>query len=277
MPLVSQPARSEGHLASIYKEGELDRALVEREFRATGSDGKLYKHLRYGLDAILSVGYRVSSKRGTAFRKWASGVLKDYLVQGFALNEARLKDDPTTLRQLAAKVRALRADEMNVYLGVREIFKFGASDYDPKSEITRRFYTRLQDKFIYAVTGKPAAQIVYERADAAEPNMGLQTMKGTHPTLADAQIGKNYLKEDELYSLHILCEQFLLFAELRFARGVGLTMQEMDRKFDELLQVQGVPIFKQYESYVKDKALEHAGRELELYNAVRKPSKALKG
>ena len=254
------------HLGNIFREGELDQAATTRKFRGVSKNGREINLLHYSLDAILSVGYRVSTKRGTAFRKWATGVLKNYLVQGFALNEARLKDDPKALRELAARVRALRADEMNVYLGVRDTFKFGASDYDAKSDITRRFYARLQDKFIYAVTGKTAAQIVLERADAGEPNMGLQSMKGTQPTLSDAQIGKNYLSESELYNLHIICEQFLLFAELRFARGMGLTMKEMDEKFDDLLEVQGVPIFKQYESYVKNKAIAHARRELELFN-----------
>lgn len=250
-----------GHLASIYKESELDRTSVEREFRAIGSDGKLYKHLQYGLDAILSVGYRVSSRRGTAFRKWASGVLKDYLVQGFALNEARLKDDPHALRELAARVRAIRSDEKNIYRGVRDTFAFGSSDYDSQSEDARRFFTRLQDKFLYAITGRTAAQVILDRADADQHNMGLQAIKGQKPTSSDIHVGKNYLNESELYSLHILCEQFLLFVELRAMRGAGLTMIEMGEKFDDLLAVQEVPIFRDYDDYLKGRAKAHAERE----------------
>lgn len=260
-----------GHLTNIFKEGELDERSVAREFRATGSDGKLYRHLAYSLDAILSVGYRVSSKRATAFRQWATGVLKNYIVQGFALDERRLKDDPKALRELAAKVRALRADEKNIYQGVRDAFALGSVDYDKGAPEVRSFYARLQDRFLHAVTGKTAAEIKLDRADHRKPAMGLSSMKGELPERADADTGKNYLYEDELYSLHILCEQFLLFVESKAIRGQALTMSEMAAKFEDLLQVQGHAVFPEYKEYLAQKAKSHAQREFDLWRERVRP------
>jgi DNA-binding Lrp family transcriptional regulator len=147
------------HLKNIFREGELDEAAVTRKFRATGKDGKVYNYLHYNLGAILSVGYRVSSKRATAFRQFATGILKDYLVQGFAINEARLKDDPHALRELAAKVRELRSNEANIYKSVRDVFAFASSDYSKEAPDVGRFFAKLQDKFTYAVTGQRSSDI----------------------------------------------------------------------------------------------------------------------
>lgn len=263
-----------GHLTNIFKEGELDEKSVAREFRATGTDGKLYRHLAYSLDAILSVGYRVSSKRATAFRQWATQTLKDYIVQGFALDEQRLRDDPQALRDLAAKVRGLRADEKNIYHGVREVFAIGSSDYDKDDPKVRSFYAKLQDKFLHAVTGMTASEIKLERADHNKPAMGLTAMKGDYPTRFDVGTGKNYLGEDELYALHILCEQFLLFVESKAIRGQKMTMAELAAKFDDLLRFQGHSVFTEYKDYLKDKANAHAQREYDAwYERTRKLSK----
>lgn len=254
-----------GHLKNIFQEGELDESSVARRFRAPGKDGKIYNILHYSLDAVLSVGYRVSSKRATEFRKWATQTLKDYIVQGFALNEQRLRDDPTALRELAAKVRALRADEKNIYSAVRDVFAFGSVDYDASSQAAKSFFARLQDKFTYAITGQESAEILLERADHTLDNMGLKTMANDRPTRADATVAKNYLEGDELYALHILCEQFMLFVESRSLRGQELTMAEMASKFDDLIRVQGHPVFSNYKTYLAEKAKKHALRELELY------------
>ena len=253
------------HLKNVFREGELDEGSVARKFRATGKDGKVYNYLHYSLDAILSVGYRVSSKRATAFRQWATQTLKDYIVQGFALDEQRLKDDPRALRELAARVRALRADEQNIYQGVRDVFAFGSSDYDKESPLVRSFYAKLQDKFLYAVTGKTSAEIKLERANHKMPSMGLTAMKGELPERADADIGKNYLHEDELYGLHILCEQFLLFVESKAIRGHKMTMAELSSKFDELLRFQGHAVFSEYREYLVQKAKSHAQKEFDLW------------
>lgn len=253
------------HLRNIFKEGELDEASVARKFRITAKDGKNYSVLHYNLDVVLSVGYRVSSKQATKFRQWATDTLKKYILQGYAINERRLEEDPTALKRLAAEVRALRTKEKNIYQAVRDCFKLSSADYDPQSPHTRSFYAKLQDKFTYAITGETSAQIVLSRADGMKDFMGLTSTTSGRPTKKDAVVGKNYLNSDELYALHILCEQFLLFAESKAIRGQPLTMQEMDEKFDQLLEVQGYPVFSEYGAYLKQAALQHAERELEVF------------
>jgi hypothetical protein len=253
------------HLKNIFRDGELDETAVARRIRARGKDGKEYSLLHYSLDAILSVGYRVSSKRATAFRQWATRTLKAFIEQGFALDEQRLRDDPHALRELAARVRALRAGEQNVYQGVRDVFAFGSVDYDKDSPVVRSFYAKLQDKFLFAVTGKTAAEIKLERADHRKPAMGLTAIRGDVPERSDAEIGKNYLMEDELYSLHILCEQFLLFVESKAIRGQQMTMRQLAQKFDELLEFQGHAVFSEYREYLVQKAKSHAQREFDLW------------
>ena len=254
-----------GHLKTIFREGELDENSVARKFRARAKDGKLYNILHYSLDAILSVGYRVSSKRATAFRQWATRTLKDYIVQGFAINEARLKDDPHALRELAAKVRALRSDEINVYKTVRDVFAFASSNYSKDAPDVGLFFAKLQDKFTYAVTGQLSSQILLERANHLLRDVGLTSMSGSRPSHADVQKAKNYLDKDELYQLHLLCEQFLLFVETAALRGRHLTMQELSLKFDEMLRLIGVPVFTEYRDALADRARRHAIKELELY------------
>lgn len=269
------------HLKNIYREGELDEAATARKLRGVGKNGKEYNLLHYSLDAVLSVGYRVSSKRATAFRQWATNTLKDYIVQGFALDEQRLRDDPSALRELAAKVRALRSDEKNIYGAVRDVFAFGSSDYQANSQEAKTFFGRLQDKFTYAITGQESAEILLERANHLHENMGLKTMAHDRPTVADATTAKNYLESDELYALHILCEQFLLFVESRSLRGQKLTMTEMASKFDELIRVQGHPVFSNYKAYIAQKAKNHALKELERYRdrmlSNASAAKAIKG
>lgn len=249
------------HIKNILAENELEESSVVGKFPTTGSDGKTYQVLHYNLDMILSVGYRVSSPKATQFRKWATQTLKSYIVDGFAINEGRLRDDPRALRHLAAKIRELRADEKNIYASVRECFKESATDYDPGSPTSRSFYAKLQDKFLYAITGSTAAQIIIDRADHKQPNMGLQNFEGNLPKVDEAKIGKNYLDKDELYTLHILCEQFLLFAESRAIRGKTLTMSQLAEKLDELLRVNDYPVFPGYKDYLRDRATRHAQAE----------------
>jgi hypothetical protein len=256
------------HLRNIFRDGELDETAVARKFRATGKDGKNYNYLHYNLDAVLSVGYRVSSKKATEFRRWATQTLREYITQGFAINEARLKDDPHALRELAAKVRALRSDEANIYKGVRDVFAFASSDYSKDAPDIGRFFALLQDKFTYAVTGQRSSQILLQRANHLIRDMGLQTMSGSRPSHADVRVAKNYLFEDELYKLHMLCEHFLLFVESAALRGMKLTMRELLQKFDDLAGVIGHPVFTDYQDALAERARRHAIRELELYQEL---------
>ena len=159
----------------------------------------------------------------------------------------------------------LRTKEKNIYQAVRDCFMISSSDYDAKAPQTRSFYSKLQDKFLYAITGQTASQVVINRADGLKDFMGLTSTKSGRPTKSDATVGKNYLDPDELYALHLLCEQFLLFAESKAIRGHVLTMKELDEKFDELLKVQGYDVFSEYRSYLKDAAMKHAEQELDRY------------
>lgn len=249
------------HIQNIVAEGELSEAAVCAKFAQAGPDGKIYEVAHYNLDMILSVGYRVSGPKATRFRQWATATLRSYIVDGYALNERRLKDAPKALAALAAKVRELRSDERNIYASVRDCFKEGSSDYDAQSPACRSFYARLQDKFHFAVTGKTASEIILDRAKHTEPNMGIQAFEGNRPTIDEAKIGKNYLDGEELYRLHILCEQFLLFVESAALRGRQLTMGQLEAKFDALMTMSDYPVFPGYKDYLRDRAVKHAQAE----------------
>lgn len=204
------------HLKNIFAVGELEEKATTEEFSVVRREGgrfveRTIKH--YNLDAILSVGYRVNAKNAIAFRQWATQTLKTYLEQGYVINEKALRESPEKLNKLAAAVRALRSEEKQVYAKVRECFKICSSDYDPNSKTVRSFYALLQDKFHHAVTGMTSTKLILDRADHKAESMGMQTIRGDFPTLEEAKTGKNYLNSDELYRLHLLSEQFMLYAE----------------------------------------------------------------
>lgn len=256
------------HIQTLYASGELDRSATIRKFRIVRleSGRQVSREIEhYNLDVILTVGYRTNGDQASAFRKWANGILKSYLIKGYALNEERLKSDPSALRDLAAQVRALRSEEITIYQAVRDCFKLAATDYDKDALAVRSFYAALQDKFLFAITGLTASELILKRADFAKPNMGVTAPKGRFPTLAEVKVGKNYLNKDELYVLHILCEQFLLYAESKALRGQSMTMAELAAKLDQLLSTNDYPVFAGYagRDYLKDRAMEHATRELE--------------
>lgn len=258
------------HISQIYQEGELERTATLRKFRTVQMEGtrQVWRTLDcYNLDMILSVGYRVSSAKATAFRQWATNVLRSYLVEGYALNEAVLLHRQERLEALAAKVRALRADERTVYQKVRDCFAMMAVDYDPNSEESRRFFATIQNKFLYAVTRQVASEIILDRADGNKANMGLNCISGHYPKYSDTMIAKNYLASDELYILHIISEQFLLFAQSAAMRGKKLTMRELSEKFDALLATSEYPVFPGYKEALRVRAMDHAKRELARYQA----------
>lgn len=252
------------HIRKIYETGELEPEATSANhalLRLEGGRQVSREVEHYNLDMILSVGYRVSSVKATEFRKWATQTLRRYITDGFALNESRLQSDPNALRELAAKVRALRSEEKTIYQAVRDCFMIAATDYDKTSPKVRSFYAKLQDKFLYAITQKTASELILERADAAKHNMGVQSTKGLVPTKQETTVGKNYLESDELYVLHILCEQFLLYAESRAIRGHSMTMDELSTKLDSLLATNDYPVFSGYRDYLKKAAADHAEKE----------------
>jgi hypothetical protein len=267
---VNVPAVSK-HIANIFDSGELDpQATVSKMeiVRLEGGRNVSRDVDHYNLDVILSVGYRVSSTKATAFRKWATQTLRRYITDGFALNESRLRSDPNALRDLAAQVRALRSEERTIYEAVRDCYKVASIDYDKDSPKVRSFYAKLQDKFLFAITGKTASELILERADAGKHNMGLTSTKGSVPVKADTVVGKNYLGRDEIYVLHILCEQFLLYAESRAIRGKSMTMDDLAHKLDELLKTNDYAVFEGYRDYLKDRAMEHAAAEWDRFQKM---------
>ncbi len=259
-------SRISRHITAIFAEGELPQEGNLRKTQITS----FKPTMAYSLDVVISVGYRTDSKVATKFRQWATQVLRTYLDQGYVINEKQLRESPEKLNKLAAEVRMLRAAEKQVYAKVRECFKISSSDYDPASREVRSFYALLQDKFHHAVTKMTSSKLVMDRADHKDKNMGLHTMKGENPTLIDAQTGKNYLSPDELYRLHLLSEQFLLYAESTALAGRKMTMASLHKQLDRLLVLNDYPVFDGYQDYIKDEAMRHAKMELGLYKKRRK-------
>lgn len=255
------------HLKNIFADGELDENSNVQKMHITGG---FKPTTYYSLDVAISVGYRVNSRVATKFRQKATQILKAYLDQGYVINEKALRDSPDKLNKLAAEIRALRSAEKQVYAKVRECFKLSSSDYDPSSQEVRTFYALLQDKFHHAVTGMTSSKLILDRADHLDENMGLQSMKGERPTLEDAQTGKNFLQESELYRLHLLSEQFLLYAESTALAGRKMTMKSLHGQLDRLLTLNNYPVFDGYKDYIKNEAMKHAKIELGLYKKRKK-------
>lgn len=250
------------HLKNIFSEGELSEESNTRNIGIARST----KPVRvYSLDTVISVGYRVNSRSATRFRQWATQTLKAYIEQGYVLNEVALRESPEKLNRLAAEIRALRSEEKQIYAKVRECFKIGSSDYDPSSNEVKRFYALLQDKFHHAVTGQTSSKIIMDRADHRVDNMGLQSFDGKQPTLAEAKVGKNYLDEEELYRLHLLSEQFLLYAESTALQGRKMTMESLHKQLDRLLSLNDYPVFDGWKDFLRDDAIRHAKIEHGLY------------
>lgn len=258
------------HLKNIFKDDELDQKAVTEEYSVTALDGKNYNTKHYNLDAIIAVGYRVNSKKATQFRKWATQVLHTYIQDGYVVNEALLRDDPEKLNQLAAKIRELRANEKNVFAQVRECFKISASDYEPSSKEVQTFYALLQDKFHHAVTKMTSSKLIMDRASHKEDNMGLVSFKDLWPSKQEAQTGKNYLTENELYRMYLLSEQFLLFAESSALMGKNLTMKDLHEQLDKLLDLNGYPVFNGYTDYIRSHAMRHVETEYNRFRDIKK-------
>lgn len=180
---VGVPAISK-HLKNIFEEGELEEDSVISKMETTATDGKNYLITYYNLDAIISVGYRVNSQKATRFRQWATSVLREYMIKGFAMDDNRLKQGENLLekdyfRELLERVRSIRASERRIWLQITDIFAEISIDYDPQSTLTKQFYADVQNKFHYAITGQTAAEIIYTKADHTKDNMGLTTWKNS--------------------------------------------------------------------------------------------------
>ena len=228
------------HIRNIFKEGEFQKESVWAKFAYTAADGKTYDVDYYNLDVIISVGYRVKSKRDTQFRIWATGILKEYMRKGFALDDERLKNlgGGGYFKELLERIRDIRASEKVFYRQVLEIYATSI-DYDPKAEISVQFFKKVQNKIHYAIHGQTAAEVIYNRADAEKEFMGLTTFAGNQPTLREATIAKNYLNEKELRTMGQLVSGYLDFAERQAEREQPMTMQDWANHLDRILTMSG--------------------------------------
>lgn len=255
------------HLRGIFDDGELDERGNLQKTQIAGSAKPV---TFYSMDAIISVGYRVNSKAATKFRQWATGTIKAFVEQGYVINEKVLRDSPEKLNKLAAQLRALRSEEKQVYAKVRECFKISASDYQPGSAMMKKFYALLQDKFYHAVTGLESSKLILDRVNHRDDHMGVRTFSGAEPTLGEATTAKNLLDKEELYRLHILSEQFLLYAEATALAGRRMTMASLHRQLDRLLELNDYPIFESWKVFLKEEAERHARLEHTLYKKRKK-------
>jgi hypothetical protein len=223
----------------VLADGEVDPATTNSELRVQLEGVRtVHRDVKvYNLDMILAVGYRVTTPRAVQFRQWATSVLKEYLVKGFALQDERLKDPAAAdyFDELLARIREIRASEKRFYQKVREIFKTTSADYASTSQTAKTFFATIQNKLIYAVTGQTAGELVLKRADPSSPNMGLTTWKGAQVRKADAAISKNYLTEVEVAELNRLTTMFLDFAEDRARRRQPTLMAEWVAQADRFL------------------------------------------
>ena len=227
------------HLKNIFLEQELDESSVIRNFRITANDGKNYATKHYHLDAILAVGYRVRSDRGTQFRKWATERLREYLVKGFTMDDERLKQGGGRARyfeELLQRIRDIRSSERIFYQKVTDIYATSI-DYKVDAELTQNFFATVQNKMHYAVHGYTAAEIIVRRADAKRPLMGLTSFKGNYITEADSHIAKNYLTESEINQLNLIVSLYIDFANLQAATGRLMKMRDWIKKLDEFLAI----------------------------------------
>ncbi|MBU2547625.1 MAG: virulence RhuM family protein [Proteobacteria bacterium] len=227
------------HLRNILNEGELEESRVVKEYLTTASDGKNYRTKFYNLEAIIAVGYRVRSPRGTQFRRWATERLKEYLVKGFAMDDDRLKAmrniGSDYFDELLERIRDIRSSEKRFYQKIRDIYKL-AVDYDPRATETQEFFSIVQNKLHFAISGRTAAELIAERADAAKPNMGLTSWKGTKVRRGDVTIAKNYMNAAEIESLNRIVTMYLDYAEDQANRHRQVFMHNWREKLDAFLQ-----------------------------------------
>ena len=234
------------HIKNVFEEGELDKEMVVAKFAITTQhgaiEGKVQTHLVdfYNLDMVISIGYRVKSYRGVQFRIWATQVLKEYLIKGFALNDDLLKNagGGNYFDELLSRIRDIRSSEKMFYRKVLEIYALSI-DYDPRTEITKQFFATVQNKMHYSVHGHTAAEVIYNRADADKDFMGLTTWTGMLPKKTDAELAKNYLTEEELDILNRIVNLFLDFAELQAKSHTPMYMKDWIQKLDDFLKLSG--------------------------------------
>ena len=254
------------HIKNIFLEGELSRNSVVANFATTGSDGKRYHVDFYNLDVIISVGYRVKSLRGTQFRIWATNILKEYMIKGFALDDERLKNlgGGNYFDELLARIRDIRSSEKVFWRKVLEIYATSI-DYNPKAESSVQFFKQVQNKMHWAAHKHTAAEVIYQRADADKDNMGLTTWSGKRIKLSDVEVAKNYLDEKKLDALNKIVTAYLDIAEVHALNQEPMYMKDWLETIDDYLRMTRRDILTTKGKVTHQQALEKAHLEYEKY------------
>ena len=254
------------HIKHIFEEGELEENAVVRKFRTTAADGKNYNTTYYNLDMIISLGYRIKSSIATNFRRWATERLKEYMIKGFTMDDERLKQlgGGSYWKELLDRIRDIRSSEKVLYRQVLDLYATSV-DYDPTSAESVRFFKIVQNKLHYAAHGHTAAEVIYQRADASKPFMGLKTFKGEMPVLSDVKIAKNYLNEDELKILNNLVSGYFDFAEVQAMRHNPMHMSDYIEHLDRVLSTTGEKLLEGAGTVSHKQAMEKAEQEYRKY------------
>ena len=254
------------HINNIFKEEELDKNSVVKDFLTTAKDGKNYNVSHYNLDTIIAVGYRINSKKATEFRIWATKVLKEYMIKGFTLNDERLKNNGESpyFEELLARIRDIRSSEKIFWRKVLDIYATSI-DYDPKNKLSIDFFKTVQNKMHYATHGHTAAELIFTRVDSEKENLGLTNFKGKYPTKSETEIAKNYLTEEELNILNRMVSAYLDVAELNALDRRPMTMQDWVNELDTFLKMTRKDILSNSGTISHKKALEKAHEEYDKY------------
>ena len=271
---VEVPAVSK-HLKNIFESEELNETSVVSKMETTANDGKKYTTAFYNLDAIIAVGYRVNSFQATQFRIWATKTLKEFIIKGFVLDDERLKQGKRFGKdyfdELIERIREIRASERRFYLKITDIYEQCSIDYNKDAAVTQKFFKTVQNKLHFAISGKTAAQLIIERADADKPNMGLQTWKNAPSgkvLKSDITIAKNYLVEKEIKDLERIVTMYLDFAELQASRQISMKMTDWILRLEAFLKFNEYQILQDAGSVKHDVAVALAEQEYDKFRIV---------
>jgi len=268
------------HLHNIFESGELQEKSVVSILEITADDGKKYSTKFYNLDAIISVGYRVNSTQATNFRIWATQVLKEYIIKGFAMDDERLKNPNNIFGQdyfeeQLARIRDIRSSERRFYQKITDIYAQCSADYDPESDIAKKFFATVQDKLHFAINGRTAAEIIYERVGSEKPHMGLTTWKNA-PAGAirktDVSSSRNYLDEKERNLLNRIVTMYLDYAEMKAQKGIVMYMKDWIEKLDAFLKFNEKDILQDSGKISHEVAVALAETEYEKYRVIQDKS-----
>ena len=263
------------HLKKIFEDGELQEEAVIKKYLITATDGKKYNTNHYNLQAIIAVGFKVNNQRAVRFRVWANQIVEQYTIKGWAMDEERLKNGGTVLtkkyfEEQLERIREIRISERNFYQKLTDIYATSL-DYDRNALTTKEFFAKVQNKMHYAVHRHTAAELIYERADAEKPHMGLYTWKDAPNgkiKKSDVSVAKNYLTEDEMKSMELIVSAYLDLAENRARRHIPMTMEDWAKRLDIYLQADDLEVLKDAGKISAQLAKMHAETEFEKYRVV---------